>query len=112
MTEKEMTKFVNELGMGIEMFNTWFRTKVKNELVGCERSFSYILPFVMFDSDGNKMSVYSLMPNDEDIEIWYVYGNPKPIENVDDSEFIHESIFDFSNDFIFNLLKKVNERMK
>ena len=112
MTEKEMTKLVNELGMGIEMFNTWFRAKVKNELVGCERSFSYILPFVMFDSDGNKMSVYSLMPNDEDIEIWYVYGNPKPIENVDDSEFIHESIFDFSNDFIFNLLKKVNERMK
>ena len=112
MTEKEMTKFVNELGMGIEMFNTWFRAKVKNELVGCERSFSYILPFVMFDSDGNKMSVYSLMPNDEDIEIWYVYGNPKPIENVDDSEFNHESIFDFSNDFIFNLLKKVNERMK
>ena len=112
MTEKEMTKFVNELEMGNEMFNTWFRSKVKNELLGCERSFSYIFPIVMFDSDGNKMAVYSLMPNDEDIEIWYVYGEPKPMEEVDDSEFIHESIFDFSNEFIFELLKKVIKRMK
>lgn len=111
MTEKEMTKLVNELEMGNQMFNIWFRAKVKNELLGCERSFSYILPFVMFDSDGNKMSVYALIPDDENIEVWYVYGNPRPIEDVDDNEFIKESIFDFSNEFIFDLLKKVIERM-
>ena len=109
MTKKEMTKFVNELEIGIDMFNTWFRGKVKNELLGCERSFSYILPIVMFDDDDNKMSVYSLMVDDDKIEVLYVYGEPKPIDEVGDDEIIQESIFDFSNDFIFGLLKKINK---